>query len=403
MKKLTLKKGLSLLLMFVIAFSCIACDVSSESNLPDTNESQYTSEITSAAETATTESDTTLDSDTKEESSSWEGATSEQSSEETIEKSELTEVTTEESEPSEVITEESEPPEETTTSGSSDNETNNDLSVGNGIATPVDPTQLPAYSGTPYVIVNNNIPNFGSSELTVVGYESYSPLDALGRCGVAIASCGKEIMPADGEERGSISSIKPSGWVQAQYDGISGGYLWNRCHLLGWQLSAENANKQNLITGTRYMNVDGMLPFENMVADYIRETNNHVAFRVTPIFGGNNLVCSGVQLEAYSIEDQGEGIQFNVYCYNVQPGITIDYATGNSSGNTIQPDDNDTPIDDNTSGDNDEQDEQSEMVWIPSSGTKYHSKSTCSNMKNPTQVTKEEAEEKGYEPCKKCY
>ena len=195
--------------------------------------------------------------------------------------------------------------------------------VGSGVAKAVDPSSLPAYSGTAYTIVNDNQPNFSSAELTTQGYEKYSSLDSLGRCGVALASCGKEIMPGANEERGSISVIKPSGWIQAKYDGISGGYLWNRCHLLGWQLSAENANRQNLITGTRYMNINGMLPFENMVADYIRETGNHVAYRVTPIFEGNNLVCSGVQMEAYSIEDEGESICFNVYCYNVQPGITI--------------------------------------------------------------------------------
>lgn len=195
----------------------------------------------------------------------------------------------------------------------------------------VDISSVPAYSGTPFVAINNNVPSFSSAELTTKAYESYSSLDSLGRCGVAIASCGKEIMPKDGEERGSISSIKPSGWVQASYDIVSGKYLYNRCHLIGWQLSAENANNRNLITGTRYMNTEGMLPFENMVADYIRETGNHVAYRVTPIYSGSNLVASGVQLEAYSIEDDGDGICFNVYVYNVQPGITINYATGASS------------------------------------------------------------------------
>ncbi len=202
--------------------------------------------------------------------------------------------------------------------------------VGNGEVISINPESLPDYSGIPYTVVNNNVPNFISAELSIVGYEKYGPLDELGRCSVAIASCGREIMPYENEERGSIQSIKPTGWVQASYEGISGGYLWNRCHLIGWQLSSENANRQNLITGTRYMNVEGMLTFENMVADYIKETNNHVAYRVTPIFVGNNLVCSGVQIEAYSIEDHGEGICLNVYCYNVQPGIIINYATGES-------------------------------------------------------------------------
>ncbi len=191
-------------------------------------------------------------------------------------------------------------------------------------------SEIPAYSGRPYVVINDNVPSFNKYELTVKGYETYASLDSLGRCGGAVASCGREIMPKPNEERGSISAVKPSGWVQAQYDWVSGKYLYNRCHLLGWQLSAENANKRNLITGTRYMNTEGMLPFENMVADYIRETNNHVAYRVTPIYNGSDLVASGVQMEAYSVEDDGDGICFNVYCYNVQPGVEIDYSTGRS-------------------------------------------------------------------------
>lgn len=191
-------------------------------------------------------------------------------------------------------------------------------------------SEIPDYSGRPYVVINDNVPSFNKYELTVRGYETYASLDSLGRCGGAVASCGREIMPKPDEERGSISSVKPSGWVQAQYDCVSGKYLYNRCHLLGWQLSAENANKRNLITGTRYMNTEGMLPFENMVADYIRETGNHVAYRVTPIYDGTDLVASGVQMEAYSVEDDGEGICFNVYCYNVQPGVEIDYSTGRS-------------------------------------------------------------------------
>lgn len=274
------------------------------------------------------------------------------------------------------------------------------LSVGTGTANAVDPSTLPAYSGTAWTVVNDNQPNFSVSELTTKAYEKYSSLDSLGRCGVAIASCGKEIMPGANEERGSISSIKPTGWVQKSYSGVSGGYLWNRCHLIGWQLSAENANRQNLITGTRYMNINGMLPFENMVADYIRETGNHVAYRITPIFEGRNLVCSGVQMEAYSVEDDGDGICFNVYCYNVQPGITINYATGDSSGpsneSSSKPSTEQTPSNDNQAASGD-------MVWIPNSGSKYHSRSGCSNMKNPRQVTKQEAENEGYEPCKKCW
>lgn len=277
--------------------------------------------------------------------------------------------------------------------------------VGSGAATPVNPTSVAAYSGKAYAVINDNQPNFSASELSITGYEKYSELDSLGRCGVALASCGKDTMPGANEERGSISSIKPSGWVQAKYDGISGGYLWNRCHLIGWQLSAENANRKNLITGTRYMNIEGMLTFENMVADYIKETNHHVAYRVTPIYEGNNLVCSGVQIEAYSVEDGGEGICFNVYCYNVQPGITIDYATGNSSGpqssTTAKPET--TKPTESVTQPPAEQPGNTDMVWIPKSGSKYHSRSSCSNMKNPTQVSKSEAISRGYEPCKKCY
>ncbi len=195
---------------------------------------------------------------------------------------------------------------------------------------------MPVYAGELIVPLNDNVPNFSSEELTIVGYETYGELDSLGRSTYAVASLGKETMPGPNEERGDISSIKPTGWVQAQYDHVSGKYLYNRCHLIGWQLSAENANRRNLITGTRYFNVDGMLPFENMVADYIRETGNHVAYRVTPIYEGDNLLCHGVQIEAYSIEDQGEGIQFNVFCYNVQPDIAIDYATGASTSSLKQ-------------------------------------------------------------------
>lgn len=272
--------------------------------------------------------------------------------------------------------------------------------VGTGTAKAVDPSTLPAYSGSAWTVVNDNQPNFSASELTTKGYEKYSSLDSLGRCGVALASCGKEIMPGANEERGSISSVKPSGWVQKSYSGISGGYLWNRCHLIGWQLSAENANRQNLITGTRYMNINGMLPFENMVADYIKETGNHVAYRITPIFEGRNLVCSGVQMEAYSVEDDGDGICFNVYCYNVQPGITINYATGDSSGPSNES--SSKPSTEQSSS-NGNQAASGDMVWIPNSGSKYHSRSGCSNMKNPRQVTKQEAENEGYEPCKKCW
>ena len=193
---------------------------------------------------------------------------------------------------------------------------------------------IPAYDGSPWVELNQNTPNFDPDDLTQEAFEEYGPLDSLGRCTTAWANVCQELMPT--EDRESISSVTPTGWINREYDGE---YLYNRCHLIGFQLTGENANEQNLIAGTRYLNVEGMLPFENMVADYVKETGNHVLYRVTPIFDGDNLVASGVEMEAQSVEDQGEGICFHVYCYNVQPGVTIDYATGESwPEGTEQPD-----------------------------------------------------------------
>lgn len=185
------------------------------------------------------------------------------------------------------------------------------------------------YSGSPFVEVNGNVPYFKEEEYTTESFETYSELDSLGRCGVAYANIGKDLMPV--EERGEIGMVKPSGWHTVKYpEVIEDLFLYNRCHLIGYQLSGENANVQNLITGTRYMNVEGMLPFENEVAGYVRDTGNHVLYRVTPVFTGDNLAAEGVLMEAYSVEDQGEGVQFCVFVYNVQPGIQINYATGES-------------------------------------------------------------------------
>lgn len=189
-------------------------------------------------------------------------------------------------------------------------------------------TEIPLYTNEPYVIINNNIPNFSEDEKTIESFEFYSELDFLGRCGVAYANISIDTMPT--KERESIGSIKPSGWHTIKYDNVDGRYLYNRCHLIGYQLTGENANKKNLITCTRNMNTVGMLEFENKVAKYVKETNNHVLYRVTPIFEGTNLLASGVQIEAYSVEDQGRGIQFNVYIYNVQDGIDIEYSDGTS-------------------------------------------------------------------------
>lgn len=275
-----------------------------------------------------------------------------------------------------------------------------------------DVSSVAGYSGSPYITLNDGKPNFTAASITKTAFESYASLDYLGRCGVAYACLGEELMPADGEERGSISNVKPSGWNQAKYDFVNNKYLYNRCHLIGWQLSAENANKRNLITGTRYMNVEGMLPFENMVADYIKETGNHVMYRVTPVFEGSELLCRGVQIEAYSVEDAGDGICFNVYVYNVQPGVSIDYSDGSSkasgSSSATQKAEpvttkKEATAKETTTEKTDSADEVIGEVWIPKSGKKYHSHSGCSNMKNPSCVTKEEAESRGYTPCKKCW
>jgi DNA-entry nuclease len=189
--------------------------------------------------------------------------------------------------------------------------------------------EIPEYNGENYIVINDNVPFFTSDEITTESFENYSELDYLGRCGVAFANVSVDTMPT--EARGSIGMIKPSGWHTVKYDIVDGKYLYNRCHLIGYQLTGENANELNLITCTRNMNNVGMLEFENKVASYVKETKNHVLYRVTPIFEGSNLLASGVEIEAYSVEDNGEGIQFNVYIYNVQDGITIDYATGDSS------------------------------------------------------------------------
>jgi DNA-entry nuclease len=188
---------------------------------------------------------------------------------------------------------------------------------------------IPAYSGEAYVTLSDNIPGFSDDELTTEAFEAYSELDRLGRCGVAYANICTELMPT--EERGSIGQVKPSGWHTVRYDGlVDGNYLYNRCHLIGYQLAGENANEKNLITGTRYLNITGMLPFEDQVADYVHQTDHHVLYRVTPIFDGDDLVAQGVEMEALSVEDGGEGVSFHVLVYNVQPGVTIDYATGDS-------------------------------------------------------------------------
>ena len=251
---------------------------------------------------------------------------------------------------------------------------------------------IPAYSGEPYVALNNNEPTFLEGELTTESYEFYSDLDSLGRCGTALACIGVDLMPT--EERGSIGQVKPTGWQSAKYDCVDGKYLYNRCHLIGYQLSGENANKQNLITGTRYLNVDGMLPFENMVADYVKETENHVLYRVMPVFEGDNLVASGVVMEAKSVEDNGEGVSYNVYVYNVQPGVEIDYATGLSWLEGTSPE--------TSSG------EQAVTYILNVNSKKFHLP-TCSGANNmkaenreESTLSREELIDQGYTPCGTC-
>ena len=251
----------------------------------------------------------------------------------------------------------------------------------------------------PYVIINENVPFFTDEEKVTESYELYGSLDSLGRCTVTIACVGKDIMPT--EERGDIGSVKPSGWQSVQYDCVDGTYLYNRCHLIGFQLTGENANKQNLITGTRYLNIEGMLTFEDMVADYVKETGNHVMYRVTPIFEGNNLVATGVLMEGWSVEDSGEGICFCIYAYNAQPGVEIDYATGNSwLSSEKPPESSGTASGDSTTGDT-----EGGAYCINTSTDKYHL-STCtyasgSNVQS-TDKTAEELEAEGYVACKVC-
>ena len=254
------------------------------------------------------------------------------------------------------------------------------------------------YQGTPYIEINNDEPFFTQEEKSnSEAFENYSELDEFGRCGAAYANVCRELMPT--EPRGEIGDIKPTGWHTVKYnDIIDGNYLYNRCHLIGYQLTGENDNARNLITGTRYLNINGMLPFENMIYEYLEANNNHVLYRVTPVFEDDNLVASGVLLEGYSVEDSGSGICFNVYCYNIQPGIHIDYATGDSYAERTYVDETDEISDTGTQ-------EDSELVWISATGSKYHSINNCGSM-NPdraTQITRKQAEKMGYSACKLCW
>ena len=269
---------------------------------------------------------------------------------------------------------------------------------------------IPAYNGEPYAVINDNVPFFAESDLTTDVFETYSPLDSLGRCGVAYANICVQLMPT--EDRESISEVKPSGWVNNSYDIVDGGYLYNRCHLIGFQLAGENANEENLITGTRYLNTEGMLPFENMVADYVKETENHVLYRVTPVFDGNNLVASGVLMEAESVEDKGEGVQFCVYCYNVQPGIHIDYATGDNyeeDGKSAIDEEAPSVASDSVSSDSGADAAVAMQDYVLNTNTlKFHLpgcrsvKQMSEKNRQDVKATRDELIARGYEPCKIC-
>ena len=270
-----------------------------------------------------------------------------------------------------------------------------------------DISSVPKYSGNPYVAINNNVPFFTEADLTTEPFEIFSNLDNLGRCGVAYANVCTELMPT--EDRGSIGMVKPSGWHSVRYENVDGLYLYNRCHLLGFQLTGENANERNLITGTRYMNIIGMLPFENMVADYVKETNNHVLLRVTPIFEGNNLLASGVLMEALSMEDNGDGICFNVFCYNVQPGIIIDYSDGsNKAADGSAPYGSSAAVTNKQNNTTQNATTTTDASYIGNKNTKKFHHSYCSSVKQMKDTNKiplnsrEQAINLGYDPCGNC-
>lgn len=255
--------------------------------------------------------------------------------------------------------------------------------------------EIPEYTSEASVEVNGNVPFFDEEDLTEDSFEEYAQLDELGRCEVAVACVGQDLMPT--EKRGQIGSVKPSGWHTVKYNGlVDGNYLYNRCHLIGYQLSGENANEKNLITGTRYMNVEGMLPYENEVAEYVDETGNHVMYRVTPLFEGDNLVASGVLMEAYSVEDEGEGVCFNAYCYNVQPGVDIDYETGESALSKDQ-----------ASAGKKNKGRKEQYVINKNTG-KFHT-TDCSSISDISgqnrkyfEGSREDLIAQGYEPCQRC-
>ena len=273
--------------------------------------------------------------------------------------------------------------------------------------------EVPAYGGQAYVELEGNVPTFTQEELEEFPVEEYSALDWLGRCGTARATVGLDTMPT--EERGEIGQVKPSGWHLAKYECVDGKYHYNRCHLIGYQLTGENANEENLITGTRYLNVTGMLPFENEVADYVEDTGNHVYYQVTPIFSDSELVARGVQMEALSVEDGGEGVCFNVYVYNVQPGVVIDYATGESwlegdePAAAQQPDSSGSESQSQESSSGQQEPSQSGLTYILNNNTMRFHLPDCSSVaamkpqnREETGESREALIEQGYQPCGQC-
>ena len=268
-----------------------------------------------------------------------------------------------------------------------------DWSYAGGGAVSLD--DIPAYSGEAYIAVNDNQPFFTQDELTTQAFETYSELDSLGRCGTAYANICRELMPT--EPRGDISSVKPTGWQSVKYDFVDDKSLYNRCHLIGFQLAGENANPKNLITGTRYLNIEGMLPFENLVADYVKETDQHVLYRVTPVFQGQDLVARGVLMEGLSVEDNGEGVTFCVYAYNVQPGVDIDYATGDNHASDSQ-----------SAGDASQADSAQGTYVLNISSKKFHLPS-CGGISDIKSSNRQDYTgprqtliDQGYQPCGRC-
>lgn len=261
---------------------------------------------------------------------------------------------------------------------------------------------IPAYAGKPYVFLNNNEPLFLEKDYTTDAFEIYGDLDEYKRCTVAYANVCKETMPT--EKIGKIGYIFPSGWVSVKYDFVDGKFLYNRCHLIGYQLTGETANEKNLITGTRYLNINGMLPFENLVADYVNATGNHVLYRVTPVFDGDNLVASGVKMEAKSVEDKGKGICFNVFCYNVQPGVIIDYKTGKSIVDSASEESTENVIVETTVAVVDKQ-----FTYVLNTSKKRFHYPACQSVKDMSEKNKREVEysreeiiSQGYLPCGNC-